>query len=159
MPEKDKLILDACCGSRMMWFDKENKDTLFCDIRSEVHVLCDGSDLQIKPDIQVDFTNMPFADNTFRVVAFDPPHIDDLGISSIMAKKYGTLSYHWRHDIKEGLKECMRVLKPHGTLIFKWNEHRVKLTDIMPLLPQQPLFGHTSGKHGKTIWMIFLKSE
>ena len=28
-----KIILDACCGSRMFWFDKENPLTLFADIR------------------------------------------------------------------------------------------------------------------------------
>lgn len=26
-----KKILDACCGSRMFWFDKENPDTIFAD--------------------------------------------------------------------------------------------------------------------------------
>lgn len=29
------LILDACCGSRMFWFDKENPNCLFIDKRSE----------------------------------------------------------------------------------------------------------------------------
>lgn len=38
----DKIILDACCGSRMFWFDKKNPLTLFVDIRDEEHVLCDG---------------------------------------------------------------------------------------------------------------------
>ena len=27
--ESDKLILDACCGSRMFWFDKYNPLALF----------------------------------------------------------------------------------------------------------------------------------
>ena len=30
----DKIILDACCGSRMFWFDKNNPAALFVDIRS-----------------------------------------------------------------------------------------------------------------------------
>ena len=30
-----KIILDACCGSRMSWFDKENPLALFADIRDE----------------------------------------------------------------------------------------------------------------------------
>lgn len=33
-----KIILDACCGSRMCWFDKENPLTLFADIRDEEHI-------------------------------------------------------------------------------------------------------------------------
>ena len=28
-------ILDACCGSRMFWFDKNEKHTTFMDIRQE----------------------------------------------------------------------------------------------------------------------------
>ena len=32
-----KIILDACCGSRMFWFDKENPLVLFTDIRDEEH--------------------------------------------------------------------------------------------------------------------------
>lgn len=30
---KEKLILDACCGSRMFWFDKEEEHTIYGDIR------------------------------------------------------------------------------------------------------------------------------
>lgn len=33
----DKLILDACCGPRMMWFDKRNPQAVFMDIRDEEH--------------------------------------------------------------------------------------------------------------------------
>lgn len=153
----DKLILDACCGSRMFWFDKENPIVLFGDIRKESHELCDGRTLVIDPDVQMDFREMPFEDNRFRMVVFDPPHIDNLGESSFMAKKYGVLSYHWRDDIRVGFDECMRVLMPYGVLILKWNEARVKLNDLLSILPIQPLFGHTSGKHGKTIWLAFMK--
>lgn len=28
-------ILDPCCGSRMMYFDKQNPDVIFGDIRKE----------------------------------------------------------------------------------------------------------------------------
>lgn len=54
-----KKILDACCGSRMFWFDKKNPNVLFCDVRSEQHRLCDGRILEIKPDMEVDFREMP----------------------------------------------------------------------------------------------------
>lgn len=30
-----KKILDACCGSRMFWFDKKNPNVLFMDKRTE----------------------------------------------------------------------------------------------------------------------------
>lgn len=63
-----KIILDACCGSRMFWFDKENPLILFADIRDEEHTLCDGRSLKVHPDIVSDFTDMPFLDKSFKLV-------------------------------------------------------------------------------------------
>lgn len=153
----DKMILDACCGSRMFWFDKNNPNVVFADIRTESHILCDGRALEINPDIEMDFRKMPFEDNSFKLVVFDPPHLKQLGKTSWMAKKYGVLLPTWDLDIKEGFSECMRVLEPNGILIFKWNEIQIKLNDILNIIPYQPLFGHTSGKHGRTIWLAFMK--
>lgn len=55
---KDKIILDACCGSRMMWFDKNNSKALFMDNRELVERLSDGRALEVSPDIVGDFRNM-----------------------------------------------------------------------------------------------------
>lgn len=52
-------ILDACCGSRMFWFDRKNNDVLFMDNREINETLCDGRTLQIKPDKIADFRNRP----------------------------------------------------------------------------------------------------
>jgi len=153
----DKLILDACCGSRMFWFDKTNPNVLFADIRNESHTLCDGRELNIKPDILMDFKQMPFADNTFKMVVFDPPHLHKLGKESWMGKKYGILDPSWKTDIKRGFDECMRVLQPFGTLIFKWNEDQILVSQILNIIEIEPLFGHKSGKQAKTHWMAFMK--
>ena len=153
----DKLILDACCGSRMFWFDKSNPDVLFADIRTENHILCDGRKLEIKPDIEIDFTKMPFEDNTFQMVVIDPPHMKKLGNNTWMAKKYGVLLPTWETDIRAAVDECMRVLKPLGILIFKWNEAQIKLNKVLSSISHKPLFGHVTGKHGRTIWMAFMK--
>ena len=69
-----KAILDACCGSRMFWFDRRHPDVVFMDRREETHTLCDGRTLEIKPDVVGDFRAMPFSDGAFRLVVFDPPH-------------------------------------------------------------------------------------
>ncbi len=153
----DKKILDACCGSKMMWFDKSNPDVVFVDNRKEAHVLCDGRTLSISPDFVMDFKRLEFEDNTFNLVAFDPPHLKSLGKNSWMAKKYGVLLPSWETDIKGGFDECMRVLKPGGVLIFKWNENQIKINRIIEIIGVTPLFGHPSGKHGQTIWMTFMK--
>lgn len=84
-----KKILDVCCGSRMFWFNKNHPDVIFQDIRKEEHTLCDGRKLVINPDVVADFTDMPYKDETFYLVVFDPPHLKKIGESSWMAKKYG----------------------------------------------------------------------
>lgn len=154
-----KYILDACCGSRMFWFDKNNPNVLFADIRSESYVLCDGRDLNIEPDLIMDFREMPFPDNRFKMVVFDPPHLEKLGQGTWMAQKYGVLLPTWKEDIKEGFSECMRVLEIGGTLIFKWNEAQIKLNQVLSIIPFKPLFGHVTGKHGRTIWLCFIKQS
>jgi len=79
-------ILDACCGSRMFWFDKHNPDVLYMDNRKLIDTLCDGRVLEINPDIIADFRQMPFEDNTFYLVVFDPPHLIHAGENSWLAK-------------------------------------------------------------------------
>jgi hypothetical protein len=141
----------------MFWFDKENPDVLFADIRKEEHELCDGRQLVVNPDMQIDFRKMPFNDSSFKLVVFDPPHFRKLGKTSWLAKKYGTLLPTWEHDIKTGFDECMRVLEPYGILIFKWNEFEIKLSKILEVIGTKPLFGHTSRRNGETVWMAFMK--
>lgn len=155
----DKKILDACCGSKMLWFEKNHPDVLYADIREEKHTLCDGRSLEVSPDIVMDFREMPFEDNTFRLVVFDPPHLKQLGATSWMAKKYGRLLPTWETDLKAGFDECMRVLEPNGLLIFKWNESQITLTKVLEVFDAKPLFGHTTGRQAKTIWVTFLKSN
>lgn len=147
-------VLDATCGSRMIWFDKQNKDVLYMDNRQLTDVLCDGRTLNINPNVIADFRNMPFADNSFYLVVFDPPHLLRAGEASWLAKKYGILSADWKEDISQGLRECMRVLKPNGVLVFKWNEEQIKLSELLRVLSYKPLFGN---RRSKTHWMVFMK--
>lgn len=149
-----KPILDACCGSRMFWFDKQNSDVVFNDIRNENHILCDGRTLNIHPDIQADFTNLPFPDDSFYLVVFDPPHLVHTGEESWLAKKYGVLPSGWKKLIKDGFCECLRCLKPNGTLVFKWSDEQIPFSEIKKLLPIKPLFGD---QRGKTRWVVFMK--
>lgn len=150
-------VLDACCGSRMFWFDRNNPLAIFVDKRSETHVLCDGRTLEIAPDKVADFTALPFPDNSFFLVVFDPPHMNSLGGNSWLAKKYGRLIADWRDELSEGFRECLRVLKPNGTLVFKWNTTEISAEEVLALAPIRPLFGHTTGRQAKTIWAAFLK--
>ena len=143
-------ILDACCGSRMFWFDKEHESALYMDKRTLETTLCDGRKLIVAPDLIGDFKNIPFDDETFYLVVFDPPHLLNAGETSFLKAKYGTLGPNWKEDIKKGLTECWRVLKKNGTLIFK----QVLFSDVKKLLPIEPVIGQ---RRGKTIWLVFFK--
>ena len=151
-------VLDVCCGSRMFYFDKHDTRVLFCDKRAESHILCDGRVVDINPDVQVDFTALPFPDETFYQVCFDPPHLIKVGHNSWLAKKYGQLNKStWQDDLRKGFSECFRVLKTNGTLIFKWNETDIPVKEILALTEHEPLFGHISGKRSNTHWISFIK--
>ncbi|QSE56864.1 hypothetical protein JWR92_04770 [Lactiplantibacillus plantarum] len=66
--------------------------------------------------------------------------------SKQLAKEYGTLDETWPFDLRQGFTECMRVLKPHGTLVFKWNEEQIKLSELLDAIGYQLLFGDKRGK-------------
>lgn len=153
-------ILDACCGSRMLWFDKKNPLVTFMDNRELEDTLCDGRKLEVKPDVIGDFRSIPYEDESFNLVVFDPPHLMKVGENSWLAKKYGKLNKDtWREDLSAGLAECFRVLKPDGILVFKWNETDITVSEILKLTPQKPLLGHKSGKLNKTHWILFAKQN
>lgn len=160
-----KQVLDVACGSRMFWFDRRDQRALFADVRNESHVLPDKSSkggsrtLMIEPDVQVDFTALPFEDESFALVVFDPPHLVRAGRKSWLAKKYGKLGGHWQSDLRLGFAECFRVLKPEGTLIFKWNETQVPLSAVLALTSASPLFGSRGGRAFKSHWVVFMKME
>lgn len=154
----EKKILDVCCGSRMFWFDKNCEEAIFLDIRSEEHIFPDRI-VKIKPDIIGDFRCLPFNDNIFKLVVFDPPHLKRAGRDSWLKAKYGILSDNWEEDLYKGFLECFRVLEPFGVLVFKWNEDQIKVSDILKLVSTPPLFGHTTGRHGKTHWITFMKKD
>lgn len=132
------LVLDPCCGGRMMWFDPQDQRCLFGDMRHESLIVTDRTHkedgtraIHVHPDMQMDFRALPFPDNTFYHVAFDPPHLVRAGKRSWMAAKYGKLGDDWREDLRLGFAECFRVLRPHGTLNFKWNETQIPVRDVL----------------------------
>ena len=104
---KDKFILDACCGGRMMWFNKKHPNTLYIDIRKEkAGFIKEIPNFKINPDIIMDFRKLKFKDNSFKLVVLDPPHLVRAG-EGIFKKKFGGLIPEtWQDDLKRGFKEC-----------------------------------------------------
>ena len=161
----DKKILDATCASRSIWFNKHHPDALYLDRRVAEYEETFGKTqstrhMVVQPDVVADFTDLPFEDNTFSLVVFDPPHRYGLKESWIM-KRYGTYDSkeEMLDNIVRGFSECMRVLKPDGVLVFKWSEVQIPTPEIIKAIGHQPLFGHHSGKKMNTNWLCFMKES
>jgi hypothetical protein len=154
-----RIILDPASSMRSFYFDKKDDRVLFGDIREkETHLLTNNQTIHIEPDEVMDFRAIPYPDETYQCVIFDPPHLLNLSEKSWMRKKYGVLDKEtWQDDLTKGFVECFRVLKTNGTLIFKWNETSIALKDILKLTDQKPVLGHPSGKRMGTHWVLFIK--
>ena len=162
--ETGKHILDAACGSCGMWFNKNCKAAVYMDNRIEHHFAEWKSTRRdsvrtctVDPDVVADFKHMPFADEAFELVVFDPPHLVNISDNAWTKKKYGRLPEQWESEIRDGFRECMRVLKPYGVLIFKWSEIQIPTRDVINAIGVEPLFGHRSGKKMNTHWMCYMK--
>ena len=159
--ETDKLILDACCGGRMMWFNKAHPDVLYIDNRSCLpgHIKRRPNH-SVEPDIIADFRNLPFKDKQFKHIAWDPPHLKTLTMTSVMGKKFGQLNTEtWPYDLGKGFDELWRVLDDYGTLIFKWAESEISLKQVLSCFKEECLYGNPMSKGNKgVIWLSFFKS-
>jgi len=152
--KKEKLILDATAGYRMMWENKQHPNCLYIDNREEVD-----------PDEVQDFRNLPYPDNSFSLVVFDPPHQIRNSVHGRYEQRYGILKCEtWQSDLRRGLLECMRVLKPKGVLLFKWSTPSKRVKEVKALLPFKPLFLHTTSymksrkkDEQRTVWFCFMK--
>jgi hypothetical protein len=147
----------------MFWFDKNNPEAIFGDIRRESGIIYDGRDgrrcLNVAPDSIMDFTGLPYLDGRFNLIVFDPPHLLSAGPKSWQAAKYGKLPSEWRPLLQKGFSECFRCLAQNGVLIFKWNEHAIPLREVLGLTSVKPLFGQTTTVSLKTHWIVFIKPE
>ena len=162
---EEKKILDVTCGSRTIWFNKNHPAAVYCDKRKESMQLAFGKartsihTLNVDPDYLCDFTDLPFEDESFSLVVFDPPHLTGAKETAWLVKKYSKLDENWPEMIHDGFAECMRVLKPDGVLIFKWSEYDIPVDKVWKAIGQKPLFGHHSGKKSKTFWGCFMKGQ
>ncbi len=164
---ENKFILDACCGGRMMWLNKHHPNTIYIDNRTaEKGHIQNGfnPNHEVKPDMIMDFRDLKFPDKSFKVIVFGPPHLTSLTETSIMRKKFGCLNAEtWQGDLKQGFKECWRVLQDYGVLIIKWNDIEIPYKKLLSLFSERPLFmnitaGNKALKDGnRSYWFCFMK--
>ena len=163
---QNKFILDACCGGRMMWFDKKHPNALYIDNTiKEIGHIKQRRNHTVKPDIVMDFRDLKFSDKSSKLVVLDPPHLSTLTETSIMRKKFGCLNAEtWQSDLSKAFKECWRVLDDYGVFILKWNDIEIPYKKILSLVNQKPLFMNiTAGpktlkeKGPRSYWFCFMK--
>lgn len=113
---KPKRILDATVNGGRFWRGTKRK-VIGLDIEPS-H----------RPSVVADHIQMPFRDNAFDVVVYDPPHIPNqgrdqqkdftvrFGLGSRSPKEMG---YTFTHTFPPFVQEAYRVLKPEGILLCK----------------------------------------
>lgn len=63
-------ILDACCGGKMFWYEKDLDFVTFQDVRAGVKEYSGGRKIRIEPNHVGNVTDMDFEDETFDLVIF-----------------------------------------------------------------------------------------
>ena len=163
MELKNKFILDACCGVKYMWTNKNHPNTIYIDIRKEDKGFIpfkNTQKLSVKPDYVMDFRQMDFPNNSFKLIVFEPPHLSILGKTSKFRKIYGCLEAEtWQSDLKQAFNECWRVLQDYGVLIFKWSNSEIPFEKVIKLAPDKPLFYNTTNYKATSVtkWFTFMK--
>ena len=126
----DATILDVTAGNRMMWKVKDNPCVVFLDKEPA---------LAIPPDVLATWDRLPFPDNYFSVIVFDPPHLIRSNPPPYFTnpkEKYNW--YGWFKTRREMVvsiigadKEFARVAP---MVLLKWYEDEVPVDNIVGLL-------------------------
>jgi len=114
-----EYILDATANQCVMWKKSVYKPHIRLDI-----------DVNQTPSVCGNYDSLPFKNDSFTLIAFDPPHLPNTGdsenSSKIFKKRYGINQqnpYGHADNIVSGFEpfliEAKRVLKPHGLILAK----------------------------------------
>lgn len=111
-------VLDVTANRRRMWAGLDTSRTVFVDI-----------DPAMQPDVVADFRALPFADASFDVLVFDPPHLPSAAASPAslvqMRDDYG-LEHGGRGPatvFRPFLQEAARVLRADGVVLAKIKDY------------------------------------
>ena len=104
-------VLDPASSGRMFWFDKHDTRVLFGDIRDESWELCDGRRFDVKPDMEMDYRDLPSCQEKF-----------DRAVSVGMVEHVGRGNYQVINGRKRRLRAGARV---HGVQVMDEGLHRL----------------------------------
>ena len=158
------MMLDSTSGNRHLWKNKTPKNVLFLD--KELN-------LRIPPDIFADWKHLPFRDNSFECVLFDPPHVfsessqfnRDPKARPHGQKKipgwYGAFKSK-RHAIIEIYNAQIEFARVASRMCFKWNEASISLWNVLGLFDRWMIQFKFQAKHlrsVKTWWVNFVRAR
>ena len=162
-------ILDATTGGKHIWHEqmKDDDRVVFSDLRNvdEGELEVRRQNWSVDPDVLADTRQLPYKDESFDLVCFDPPHrVNENGmdqLTGILLRKYGALRAEtWQADLKASFDELWRVLRPGDTLTFKWADETKAHGEVLDQLDQTPLYGTNTAKgDDSTKWWVFHKSR
>ena len=122
------MILDACCGGKTMyhgWHANLGDSLVSIDIRKlSAREWVGGKGWTrnmppIEPTVQADMNWLPFREQVFDAIIFDPPHLQ-VDMRSFMGELYGGWTKTAARKIMVKVNaEFTRVLKPSGLLLMK----------------------------------------
>lgn len=125
-----KPVLDATAGNRMMWGNRKTPtNVVFMD--KEIG-------LRIPPDIFAVWEKLPFRDNVFFNVIYDPPHMRH-GKNSRYRDPKGATSHGTWWGIVENKKQLLKSMllaqiefaRVSDRLHLKWNETHYDLFVVL----------------------------
>lgn len=118
------------------------------------------SEVIIKPAVQADMKFLPFKEDVFEAIIFDPPHTD-AGLGSWIWKKYGSWSkVETIRTVRAANDEFKRVLKKGGLVIVKtyrdrWLLYETLLKNFVFFLPIERRTGaYTKRSKRKILWAV-----
>jgi len=133
------MILDVTVGARKIYhgWDKNLGDDLIgIDIRKgdfsieDEHHWAKG-EVIIQPTVLADMKKLPFRDNVFDGVIFDPPHTE-CGLNSWLGRYYGSWTQKETiQTVRFVNDEFARVLKPRGLLVLKTMPRQFRLYETL----------------------------
>jgi len=156
-------VLDATCGDRGVWVDKDDERAVFADLRVREPGFHgqEGRSYAVQPEIQADVRDLPFAAGAFDAAVYDPPHkVKPDGmtrLSGSVERKYGALHAEtWQRDLTDAFAELWRVVRTDGTVAFKFSDQQLDFDSVVSLTPSPPLVGTTTKKQNtETRWFLF----
>lgn len=160
---ENKFILDACCGGKYMWYNKNHPNTIYMDIREEEKGFIEREpNFCIKPDIIADFRSLPkeITKRKYKLITWDIPHFKMKKISGNMSKAFGRLEPEtWKEDINKGFNQLWDILEDYGIILLKFSNYHIKFKEILEVIPEEPLFFNRTSSKGDTStkWFCFMK--